>query len=294
MSPSPPPSPLSSLSPLPAVTPEVLAAVENLVAVVAQLRSPEGGCPWDLAQTPQTLIPYVLEEAYEVADALRRDDRDAIVEELGDLLLQVVLQSQVAQDSGQFTLQEVAQGIAEKLVRRHPHVFGEVTVADTEEVRLNWEQIKAQEKGENPEDPRLSPKLRRYAQTLPPLTAAAKISRKAVGVGFEWDCVEDVWAKLAEELQEFREAIAEGDPVHQEEELGDVLFVLVQLARWHNLDCAEALHRTNAKFVDRFELVEAKTDRPLTELDLAALDRLWNQAKATLKQRVHPTVEESW
>ncbi|MEB3272689.1 MAG: nucleoside triphosphate pyrophosphohydrolase [Prochlorothrix sp.] len=273
---------------LPPIAPEVLEAVETLVAVVAQLRSPDGGCPWDLAQTPQSLIPYVLEEAYEVADALRRDDREAVVEELGDLLLQVVLQAQVAQDSGQFTLKEVAQGIGEKLVRRHPHVFGEVTVADTEEVRRNWEQIKAQEKGENPEEDRLSPKLRRYAQTLPPLTAAAKISRRAVGVGFEWDCVADVWAKLEEELQEFREAIAEGDPVHQEEELGDVLFVLVQLARWHQLDCAEALHGTNAKFVDRFEVVERlarqQDDRPLEQLDLVELDRLWNQAKALLRQ----------
>lgn len=302
--------PLPSRESLPSVAPGILGALEQLVAIVAQLRSPQGGCPWDLEQTPQTLIPHVLEEAYEVADALRRDDRRAIVEELGDLLLQVVLQAQIAQDLGQFTLEEVAEAIAAKLVRRHPHVFGDVTVASVEEVRHNWEQIKAAEKAthpapelspafpptlspENPASPTppaspapkaalLSPKLRRYGQTLPPLTAAAKISRKAAEVGFEWDKVEDVWDKVEEELQELREAVTQGDRTHQQSELGDILFALVQIARWYGLDATEALHGTNQRFLDRFALVEAHSDKPLTEMTPQEIDTLWIQAKRLL------------
>lgn len=167
---------------------ETLAALQELIEVVAKLRSPDGGCPWDLAQTPQTLTPYVIEEAYEVVDAIKSGDQEAIAEELGDLLLQVVLQAQIASESGQFSLQEVAQGIAQKLIRRHPHVFGDVSVNSVDEVRQNWEQIKAAEKGESSaESQKLSTKLSRYGRTLPPLTAAMKISQKAAAVGFEWE-----------------------------------------------------------------------------------------------------------
>src|ERR671932_1046093 len=156
-----------------------LTALKELIEVVASLRSPDGGCPWDLAQTPQTLIPYVIEEAYEVVDAIRSGDKDAIAEELGDLLLQVVLQAQIASEEGQFTLKEIAQGITQKLIRRHPHVFGDVQVQDAEEVHKNWEQIKAAEKGETPAQAQLlSRKLTRYARTLPPLMAGVKISHK--------------------------------------------------------------------------------------------------------------------
>lgn len=148
---------------------DTLDALNHLINVVAKLRSPNGGCPWDLAQTPQTLIPYVIEEAYEVVHALRSEDQEAIAEELGDLLLQVVLQAQIAKDYGYFSLQEVAEGIAEKLIRRHPHVFGNVAVENSEEVRQNWEKIKAEEKGESPEIAQLlSRKLDRYHRTLPP------------------------------------------------------------------------------------------------------------------------------
>jgi XTP/dITP diphosphohydrolase len=168
-----------------------LEALQQLIDVVAQLRSPDGGCPWDLAQTPQTLTPYVIEEAYEVVDAIRSGDKNAIAEELGDLLLQVVLQAQIAGEEGQFTLTDVAQGITKKLIRRHPHVFGEVEVQDAEEVHKNWEQIKAAEKGETTaQAQRLSRKLERYARTLPPLMAGMKISQKAAAAGFEWDNVE--------------------------------------------------------------------------------------------------------
>ena len=167
---------------------ETLAALQELIEVVAKLRSPDGGCPWDLAQTAETLTPYVIEEAYEVVDAIKSGDQKAIAEELGDLLLQVVLQAQIASESGQFSLKEITQGISQKLIRRHPHVFGDVSVASVDEVRQNWEQIKAQEKGESsPDAQKLSAKLGRYGRTLPPLTAAMKISQKAAAIGFEWE-----------------------------------------------------------------------------------------------------------
>lgn len=268
-----------------ATTDPTLAALQELIAVVAQLRNPEGGCPWDLEQTPQTLIPYVIEEAYEVADAIRRDEVDAIAEELGDLLLQVVLQAQIASEAGQFTLQDVAQGIARKLVRRHPHVFGEVEVQSIEEVRQNWDAIKATEKGQTTDSPHpLSDKLSRYARTLPPLVGGMKISRKAAAVGFEWDDVDGVWEKFQEELAEFQHAIEYESPARQQSELGDLLFTLINIARWHDLDPAEALHETNEKFIQRFSQVEAAAPGPLSDLSLEELDALWDAAKARLAQ----------
>ena len=180
---------------------QLQAALEHLIQVVAQLRHPENGCPWDLAQTPETLIPYVIEEAYEVVDAIRSGDQKAIAEELGDLLLQVVLQAQIASDNGEFTLKDVAQGISQKLIRRHPHVFSDMEVSDSEQIRQNWERIKAQEKGETPaESQLLSRQLSRYARRLPPLMAASKISEKAAKAGFEWETIDGGWDKFDEEL----------------------------------------------------------------------------------------------
>ncbi|MGL4503536.1 MAG: nucleoside triphosphate pyrophosphohydrolase, partial [Planktothrix sp.] len=164
-----------------------LISLQNLIDVVAKLRSPEGGCPWDLEQTPETLVPYIIEEAYEVVDAIRSGDKNAIADELGDLLLQVILQAQIAGESNQFSLEEIANNITEKLIRRHPHVFGEVEVNSVEEVRQNWEEIKSNEQGETPETKSFSSKLSRYARQLPPLIAGMKISKKAADIGFEWD-----------------------------------------------------------------------------------------------------------
>ncbi|WP_083637011.1 nucleoside triphosphate pyrophosphohydrolase [Leptolyngbya sp. 'hensonii'] len=263
----------------------VLKALQNLVAVVAKLRSPEGGCPWDLAQTPQSLIPYVIEEAYEVVDAIQTGDPSAIAEELGDLLLQVVLQSQIASEQGQFDLEAVAQGITEKLIRRHPHVFGDVVVQTVDEVRQNWEQIKRVEKGEDVDaTPLMSRKLSRYARTLPPLTATLKISRKAATAGFEWENVEGVWGKFEEELAEFQQALLQESKGQQQAELGDLLFTIVNLARWYDLDPAEALQETNRRFIRRFSQVEAAVDRPLTDYSLEELEVLWQQAKERLKR----------
>ncbi len=260
-----------------------IEALQQLIDVVAQLRSPSGGCPWDLAQTPQTLTPYVIEEAYEVVDAIRSGDKNAITEELGDLLLQVVLQAQIASEEGDFTLTEVAQGITQKLIRRHPHVFGDVEVRDAEEVHQNWEQIKAAEKGETPaQAQQLSRKLSRYARTLPPLMAGMKISQKAAAAGFEWDDVEGVWEKFREELAEFQQALEQEDKAHQEAELGDLLFTLINIARWEKLDPTEALQGTNWRFIQRLAEMEAVADRPLSDYTLDELETLWQQAKAKL------------
>lgn len=260
-----------------------LAAVQQLINVVAQLRSPDGGCPWDLAQTPETLTPYVIEEAYEVVDAIKSGDPNAIAEELGDLLLQVVLQAQIASEKGKFSLTEVAQGITQKLIRRHPHVFGDVQVNTINEVQQNWQEIKAQEKGESVEDTqKLSAKLSRYARTLPPLMAGMKISEKAAAVGFEWENVDGVWAKFDEELAELKQAIAHETPAAQQAELGDLLFVVINLARWYNLNPSEALQGTNQRFIQRLFQMETFADRSLSDYTLEELENLWQQAKARL------------
>ncbi|MEA5509687.1 nucleoside triphosphate pyrophosphohydrolase [Crocosphaera sp. UHCC 0190] len=263
----------------------ILETLNHLIEVVAKLRSPDGGCPWDLAQTPQTLIPYIIEEAYEVVHAIRSEDQNAIAEELGDLLLQVVLQAQIADDHGHFNLKEVAQGITEKLIRRHPHVFGDVTVKDGEEVGQNWEKIKAEEKGETPEISQLlSRKLAHYNRTLPPLMASSKISIKAAKAGFEWENIEGVWDKFSEELAEFKEALETDNQEHQQSELGDLLFTIINLARWYGLDASEALAGTNERFIQRLSKMETFADRPLTDYSLEELENLWQQAKKKLNQ----------
>lgn len=261
-----------------------LAALQQLIEVVAQLRSPEGGCPWDLAQTPETLIPYVLEEAYEVVDAIRQAQPDAIADELGDLLLQVVLQAQLASESGQFNLANIATGIAEKLIRRHPHVFADVAVEGIDQVHQNWESIKTQEEQAKTETAALTPRLKRYARSLPPLTAAMKISRKAAAVGFEWENVEGVWQKFHEELGEFEQAICSEPIENQQAELGDLLFTIVNLARWYGLDPEVALQGTNQRFIQRFAQVEQALEqgRPINEYSVEELEHFWQQAKAKL------------
>ena len=263
----------------------ILDALQRLIEVVARLRSPDGGCPWDLAQTPKTLIPYVIEEAYEVVDALQSGDKKAIAEELGDLLLQVVLQTQIASEHRDFTLEDVANGITEKLIRRHPHVFADVEVNSAAEVNQNWEQIKAAEKGETPAQTKLlSRKLKRYARSLPPLMAGMKISTKAAAAGFEWENIEGVWSKFEEELSEFKAALATADKAHQQEELGDLLFTIINLARWYDLSPFDGLQGTNRRFIQRLEVMEQFADRPLTDCNLDELEFLWQQAKQKLHQ----------
>lgn len=255
------------------------------MAVVAQLRSPQGGCPWDREQTAQSLIPYVLEEAYEAVDAIRRGDPEEMADELGDLLFQVVLQAQLAQEQGLFDLNTIATKVQAKLIRRHPHVFGDEQVNSTEDVRQNWERIKAEEAAEKglPAESTLLNKLKAYARILPPLTAAQKISVKAAAVGFEFDDIQQVWNKLEEEIQELQDAVTGDDRAHQESELGDILFALIQIARWYQLDPEAALQGTNDRFIQRFALVEQYASKPLDQLSPAEIDRLWKTAKTILR-----------
>jgi XTP/dITP diphosphohydrolase len=268
----------------------MLQPLQRLIEVVARLRDPNGGCPWDLEQTPESLIPYVLEEAYEVVDAIRQGQPDKIADELGDLLLQVVLQSQIASESPdaarRFDLATVADLIAEKLIRRHPHVFGEVTVESVEQVHQNWEAIKAQEEQQSPQTPQLTARLNRYARSLPPLTAAMKISRKVTEIGFDWDDVDGVWEKFHEELGEFEQALKHETEAEQQAELGDLLFTIVNLARWYGLDPEEAMRGTNQRFIQRFNQVEqALAGRPLSDCSAEELDQFWQQAKRNLAQQ---------
>jgi XTP/dITP diphosphohydrolase len=235
----------------------ILDALNRLIKVVAKLRSPDDGCPWDLAQTPQTLIPYVIEEAHELVYAIKNKDNQAIVEELGDLLLQVILQAQIASDKGHFSLKEVAQGITDKLIRRHPHVFGDIEVKNQKEVRQNWEKIKAQEKGETPEMAQLlSRKLSRYNQTLPPLMASHKILVKAVSSGLEWGTVDKISGKLTKELGAFKQTLKVEDKAHQQAKLGDLLFILVNIARLYGLSPSEALQGSNERFIQQLSIME--------------------------------------
>jgi XTP/dITP diphosphohydrolase len=263
---------------------KILPALERVVTVVAQLRTPESGCPWDLAQTPETLMPFVIEEAYEVVDAIARGNHADIAEELGDLLLQVVLQAQIFSEQAAFDLSDIAQGLADKLIRRHPHVFGTAQADTPEAVVVHWERIKAAEKG-NPDETQLTPKLERYARTLPPMTAAMKISQKAAKAGFEWPDLDGVWQKVHEELDEFRQALAHEPKANQIAEFGDLLFSLIQIARWCDISPVEALQGTNRRFIERFGLLEAAADKPLADHTIEELEALWQKAKQTLRNQ---------
>jgi XTP/dITP diphosphohydrolase len=280
------------------------AALAELVAVVARLRDPAGGCPWDLEQTHASLVPYVLEEAHEVADAIRHGDDRHLAEELGDLLLQVVLHAQIASEAGRFNLEQIARGISAKLVRRHPHVFAGAEAADSAAVRRSWEAIKAEETQQRQAaqggavEPSASPHSDRLAGKLrgqPALAGAMTISRKAAAAGFEWDAIDGVWAKVHEELDELKEAVAEaqasGDPSHAQEELGDLLFTLVNVARWCGLDPEAGLAGTNRRFLDRFSRVEAALGGDLQGRSIQELEGLWQQAKAEIRNQSTGTRE---
>ena len=291
------------------------AALAELLAVVDRLRDPVSGCPWDLEQTHGSLIPYVLEEAHEVADAIRHGDVNHLAEELGDLLLQVVLHAQIASESGRFDFAAVARGISAKLVRRHPHVFSTAEARDSAAVRVHWEAIKLREQAErdqsraatapaanpasgaeplqagaDPDSPAaaagpspLSDRLAHKVRGLPALAGAMTISRKAAAAGFEWNTIDGVWAKVEEELGELREAVESGNRGHAQEELGDVLFTLVNVARWGGLDPEEGLAGTNRRFLDRFRRVEAALGGDLGGRSIGELETHWRAAKAAIR-----------
>ena len=258
-----------------------MSQFDRLTQIMAQLRAPDGGCPWDLQQTHQTLRASLIEESAEVLDAIESGDQENLREELGDLLLQVVFHAQLAQENGDFNIEDVARGISEKLVRRHPHIFGDVVAPDAEAVKANWDVIKAQEKAERGEKP--TSVLGDVPTELPALAAALKISRRAAKVGFEWPDEAGVWAKLREEIGEVEDAMRGESDARIAEELGDLLFTVVNLARWRGINPELALRDNNRKFRGRFEQMEAQAQQrgwDLEALDEAQWDELWNAAKS--------------
>ena len=263
-------------------------ALQRLIDVVAQLRNPTTGCPWDLEQTHTSLVPYVLEEAHEVADAIRHGDDEDLKEELGDLLLQVVLHAQIAGEEQRFDLDAIATGISDKLIRRHPHVFGDAKATSSDEVRRSWEAIKIEEQAAtlNSTTSPLSDRLRSKVRGLPALAGAMTISKKAAKAGFEWDNMTGVWEKVHEEMDELKEAVASGNRSHAQEELGDLLFTLVNVARWCQIDPEEGLAGTNQRFLDRFSRVEAALGGHLQGRSIQELESLWQQAKAEIRSEI--------
>ena len=250
---------------------------DQLVQVVAALRS-ENGCPWDKAQTHETLKSDLIEETYEVIEAVDAKSSDKLQEELGDLLLLVMLNAQIAKDQGDFSINEVVRSITEKLIRRHPHVFGDVDAKDTETVLQNWEAIKRTEAGY---EDRTSV-LDGVPESLPSLLRAQKIQNKAARVGFDWDTVADVLPKLEEEIEEVKTSIKKGDTAEIEMEIGDLLFSVVNLCRFLDVQAEEALRQAVRKFTTRFQKMEETLEgrgKSFNDYDLAGLDLIWEEAK---------------
>lgn len=256
-----------------------MTPIDRLNAIMARLRDPDGGCPWDVEQTFATIAPYTIEEAYEVADAIERGDHDDLKSELGDLLFQVVFHARMAQEQGLFAFDDVAGAIADKLERRHPHVFGEEAAKpDGAAQKARWEDIKAAERQARAQHGVLDD----VPVGLPALARAAKLTKRAARVGFDWPSVHEVIDKLDEEVAELKVEIAAGDTAKAAEELGDLLFVMANLGRKLGVEPEDALRAANAKFARRFAFIEAelaKAGRTPDQSDLAEMDSLWNAAK---------------
>ncbi len=250
-----------------------------LLAVMARLRDPDCGCPWDVEQDFESIAPYTIEEAYEVADAIARADHADLKDELGDLLFQVVFHSRMAEERGLFSYEDVARAITDKMIRRHPHVFGDAGARDSAQQTLAWETQKAAERAAKGRDASI---LDDVPVALPALKRAQKLAKRAARVGFDWPDAERVLEKLDEEIGELREAMASNDPAHIEEELGDLLFVVANLSRKLDVQGEEALHAANRKFERRFKAIEAALaaqDRTPDDASLEEMEALWVQAK---------------
>lgn len=246
--------------------------LEELIEIVRILRS-ENGCQWDREQTHRSLKPNMLEEAYEAVDAIDNNDMKHLKEELGDVLLQVVLHSQIADEEKAFDIEDVAKELKEKLIRRHPHVFGKVNVNSTQDILDNWEAIKKEEKSHR------TSIMDGISKSQSALMSAQKISKKAVKVGFEWDCEKTLYDCVFSEIEEFKEACANQNKDHSEEEMGDILFAIVNLARWNKIDAEQALLKANKKFIKRFKKMEELAVKPLEKYSFEEFDSLWKQAK---------------
>ncbi|MEO9969545.1 MAG: nucleoside triphosphate pyrophosphohydrolase [Hyphomonadaceae bacterium] len=267
--------------------PQTKAAFDQLVEIMDRLRDPETGCPWDIKQDFASIAPYTIEEAYEVLDAIQSGNMDDLRDELGDLLLQVVFHSQMAKEAGHFTIEDVARAINEKMIRRHPHVFAGASERDAESQTLAWEAQKAAERAlkakasGKPQKPTSA--LDGVALALPALTRSEKIQKRAARVGFDWDKTETIFDKLTEETGEVREAIASGDMDAVEDEIGDLLFVVSNLARHLKIDPEQALRRANGKFERRFRAMEAEAigdDVEFASLPIDEQEAYWQRVKA--------------
>ena len=255
------------------------ASISKLIKVVEQLRDPKDGCPWDLEQTHNSLIPFVLEEAHEVADAIRQNDDKNLCEELGDLLLQVVLHAQIANEEQRFDLTDIAEGITQKLIRRHPHVFLQKTDPNSKEVERSWEDIKRSERINNKNNHQFIDNLKEKIRPQPAAFGSMYISKKVAKLGFEWKNVEDIWNKLDEEINEFKLALKKSNKINTQEELGDIIFTIINIARWYKLNPEEALEVTNKKFLKRFSYIESTLKGNLENQPIEKLESLWEEAK---------------
>lgn len=249
--------------------------LEELIDVVAKLRAPDG-CPWDREQTHTSLRPNMLEEAYEAVDAIDENDMAHLREELGDVLLQVLLHSQIASESNEFTLDDVAKELKEKLIHRHPHVFGTAKINNADDVLKTWDKLKSEEKTER------KSAMDGLSRSQAALISAQKISKRAVKTGFEWPNEESLYDCVMSEIEEFKEAEIEKDKNHMEEEMGDILFAIVNLARWNKIDAEQALLKANKKFEKRFRKMEDLATKPLNNYSFEEFDNLWKQAKKSL------------
>lgn len=262
-----------------------MTQMQRLLEVMASLRDPQRGCPWDQQQTFQTILPYTLEEVYEVAEAIEQGDMGALREELGDLLFQVAFYAQLAKEAGEFDFDDIATGISDKLVQRHPHVFGDAEIADAEAQSRAWEAHKARERHARAADEgRPASVLDNVPRALPGLMRAMKLQRRAARVGFDWPDMAPVLDKVEEELAELRQVVAEGgDADRLEHELGDLMFACVNLCRHAGLEPEMAMRGVNHRFETRFRRVETLArdqNQRLAQMSLEELDRLWTQAKA--------------
>ena len=256
--------------------------IKKLMQVVSILRDPIDGCPWDLEQTHISLIPYVLEEAYEVADAIRENNPNELKEELGDLLLQIILHAQIAKEKNLFDMTDIIETITKKLTRRHPHVFKNKKKISISKVRDSWEMIKQKEKPLKKTKSPLSDRLRLKIRPQPANQAAFTISKTVSQNGFEWGTIDQIWDKLYEELGELKDALKEHDLFQAEGELGDVLFTLINIARWNKLSVEEGLSKTNKKFLERLTYIEKNIDGALHSQSKKKLDQYWKLAKINL------------
>jgi XTP/dITP diphosphohydrolase len=246
-----------------------LEAFSRLLTIMDELREQ---CPWDRKQTFQSLRNLTIEETYELADALLEEDLDEIKEEIGDVLLHMVFYAKIADEKGAFDIADSLNAVCEKLIRRHPHIYGDVKVKDEEEVKRNWEQLKLKEGKKSV--------LSGVPKSLPAMVKAYRMQDKTKQVGFEWENAEQVWDKVEEEMQEYKEAVTQQEPYERrEEEFGDVLFSMINYARFTGIDPETALEKVNKKFKKRFEYIEEKADRPLTDMTLEEMDALWEEAK---------------